>query len=110
MLAWADLPATRRDPLLVNCVTCHVPTDDDAHDDFFLHFFTGGPEGLLPGRTDPQGARANFAPIGRALCATCHTAGKVRNDCLTCHVYHPGVRETRKLPALPRLDVRPGSR
>ena len=94
----------------MNCLTCHVPTEAGTHDDFFLHYFNGKPEGLLPGRTDPQGARGNFAAISRDLCVTCHAAGMVRNDCLTCHVYHPGERETRKLRSLPNPGAKAGAR
>jgi hypothetical protein len=28
--------------------------------------------------------------ITLATCAECHAAGKVRDDCQTCHVYHQG--------------------
>ncbi len=94
-LGWADIPSLKRNTTMLNCLTCHVPTKDDAHDDFFVHFFTR--EGDKPplGRTNARDARANFGPIARALCASCHTQGKARSDCLTCHVYHPGPRATR---------------
>ncbi len=108
-LGWANRPVLG-DPLMKNCLTCHVPRDADSHDDFFLHYFSGAPEGVSPGRTDPLGARGNFGPISRGLCAECHAAGRERNDCLTCHVYHPGVHEAHgvRQPALP--DVPPGPR
>jgi hypothetical protein len=96
---WAKLPVLTGDPLMLNCLTCHEPTGDDAHDDFFLHTFTPPKkDGPPAGRTDPAGARSNFAPIARALCARCHRPGDVRSDCLTCHSYHPGRHETRTAP------------
>ncbi len=107
--AWARLPALEGDPLMRNCLTCHVPTEHDAHDDFFLHFFQGAKDGVVPGRTKAHGARSNFSGISRALCATCHAPGQVRSDCLTCHVYHPGARATRaERPGVARGGGAPG--
>jgi hypothetical protein len=33
-------------------------------------------------------AGAGLKPIVQATCTGCHAAGKVRDDCQTCHVYH----------------------
>ncbi|MSP46412.1 MAG: hypothetical protein EXQ83_11305 [Xanthobacteraceae bacterium] len=35
-------------------------------------------------------ATGGLKPIGLATCTECHAAGKVRDDCRTCHVYHQG--------------------
>lgn len=31
---------------------------------------------------------ANFSPIGKSTCESCHKPGKVRFDCQLCHTYH----------------------
>ncbi len=37
---------------------------------------------------NPQSFASNFGPVKKELCQTCHTSGKARQDCLTCHQYH----------------------
>ena len=37
---------------------------------------------------NPQSFASNFGPVKKDLCQTCHTSGKARQDCLTCHQYH----------------------
>jgi hypothetical protein len=51
-----------------------------------------GPEKTCTACHKPQAAAApgapEFAAIDKGGCATCHDAGKVRDDCRLCHVYH----------------------
>ncbi len=37
---------------------------------------------------NPQSFASNFGAVNKDLCQTCHTSGKARQDCLTCHKYH----------------------
>jgi hypothetical protein len=39
-------------------------------------------------RLDTGESGAGLLPITLASCTSCHAAGKVRDDCRTCHVYH----------------------
>ena len=43
---------------------------------------------LDDGGASAAGAGAGLKPIVQAACTGCHAAGKVRDDCQTCHVYH----------------------
>jgi hypothetical protein len=57
------------------CLTCHSLRTDGA----YLKSYEHG---------DPQKFAPNFGAVDKELCKTCHTAGKARQDCLTCHKYH----------------------
>ncbi|HEX7108469.1 MAG TPA: hypothetical protein VF224_04440, partial [Aestuariivirga sp.] len=37
---------------------------------------------------NPQNLASSFGAVKKELCQTCHTSGKARQDCLTCHKYH----------------------
>ena len=37
---------------------------------------------------NPQKFASSFGAVKKELCQTCHTSGKARQDCLTCHKYH----------------------
>ena len=66
-----------------NCTTCHR-TDPAAA---FLSFYTYGNDEKT--YTDPHAHyQSNFAPIDRALCASCHTAQQTGDSCVQCHRYH----------------------
>ena len=76
-VAWRYAPATMRAFTRFN----HRP-----------HVDLLGPEKTCTACHKPQAAAAIGAPEFRSIeregCASCHAAGKVRDDCQTCHVYH----------------------
>lgn len=57
------------------CLTCHKLKADT---NFMKNYEHGNPEQV----------QSSFGTIKKDLCQTCHTAGQVRQDCLTCHKYH----------------------
>ena len=59
------------------CVTCHAI---DKKTDYLSSF-----ENL-----NPLSFQGNFQDIDNVTCANCHTEGKTRQNCLTCHNYHVG--------------------
>jgi predicted CXXCH cytochrome family protein len=63
------------------CEQCHVL---DQQADYAASF----------GQLNPHDYISNFKQMRVEQCANCHGAGRVRNDCLTCHEYHrtPGFR------------------
>jgi hypothetical protein len=64
-----------------NCETCHVQNPEAPYSEAFTQL-------------NPKSYASNFKPIRMEQCTSCHGAGQVRNDCLTCHDYHrePGFR------------------
>jgi predicted CXXCH cytochrome family protein len=58
-----------------NCETCHVQNQEAAYSEAFTQL-------------NPHHYASNFKPIRMEQCTSCHGAGQVRNDCLTCHDYH----------------------
>jgi predicted CXXCH cytochrome family protein len=64
-----------------NCETCHVQDQEAAYSEAFTQL-------------NPHHYASNFKPVRMEQCTSCHGAGQVRNDCLTCHDYHrePGFR------------------
>jgi predicted CXXCH cytochrome family protein len=57
------------------CRTCHKTNDGAAYQASF--------DG-----TDPHRFESNFASMTKETCTQCHNAGKVRQECKTCHSYH----------------------
>lgn len=48
-------------------------------------------------RLDTGQSGAGLLPITLAQCTSCHGAGKVRDDCRTCHVYHQDHAFTKRM-------------
>lgn len=71
------------------CEQCHVLDPQAQYSEGF-------------GQLNPHHYTSNFKQIRVEQCTTCHGAGQVRNDCLTCHEYHrePGFQRM--------MMVRPG--
>ena len=66
------------------CLACHGlrETDFDSAHAAFEAAYTGG---------DPFAATTDdFEPMGRVLCASCHTRQAAGGACVTCHAYHLG--------------------
>ena len=70
------------------CLQCHVLGAAEEH---------RGPETIFrPEFVAADGCprlgshefRPNFQPMNKAICATCHTTGRVTQGCTTCHNYH----------------------
>lgn len=57
------------------CLTCHSLEKDRP----YLKSYEQG---------NPEIFASNFGSVKKELCQTCHTRGKARQDCLTCHKYH----------------------
>ncbi len=57
------------------CTTCHSLVQGSS----YLESYEQG---------DPQRHISNFSPMKLDGCRTCHSRGKARQDCLTCHTYH----------------------
>jgi hypothetical protein len=71
------------------CLTCHTLDRDRAYQKTFE-------------QGNPLIAVSNFKGVEKATCVTCHTTGKARQDCLTCHVYHlNGASSPKMLTKIP---------
>lgn len=71
------------------CLTCHTLERDRSYQKTFE-------------QGNPLVAASNFKNVEKELCQTCHTTGKARQDCLTCHVYHlNGANSPKMLTRIP---------
>ncbi|MBF0448952.1 MAG: hypothetical protein HQL67_12185 [Magnetococcales bacterium] len=59
-----------------NCQSCHALQR------------SGTPESVAP--PAPSLPSPGFAPLGKTVCAQCHTPGKAEISCRSCHNYHIG--------------------
>jgi hypothetical protein len=66
-----------------SCVTCH-PINFQTREKPYLGSFPYHRE------EETAGFVGNFKPIEQATCASCHTAKRAGESCLTCHNYHVG--------------------
>ena len=57
------------------CLTCHSLEQGRS----YLESYEQG---------NPQRHTSNFGAVKKDGCQTCHTSGRARQDCLTCHTYH----------------------
>jgi hypothetical protein len=74
------------------CKSCHVLNKDSTHGSLSSG---SGSDKINFNKPDSKPIGSNFNSINRNTCTTCHTKGKVRQDCQLCHLYHlkPGYRE-----------------
>lgn len=59
------------------CQSCHKINHQS---DFASYFKAQG--------NDPRSYESTFMAINKHTCSECHSAEKIRSDCLTCHQYH----------------------
>ncbi|NNJ73799.1 MAG: hypothetical protein HKP56_01435 [Anderseniella sp.] len=57
------------------CLTCHELSNAKGYLDTYK-------------ANDPKKFVANFAPVKKETCASCHGKKEVRQDCVLCHKYH----------------------
>jgi hypothetical protein len=61
-----------------SCATCHQINETADYATYFKK------------RLSAEQYQSNFAAINPETCGACHNAVAVKNDCQTCHTYHPG--------------------
>ena len=71
-----------------SCMQCHVlnsTAEKDASWSIFRAEFVDLSGHPLPGFGE---FHANFQPLRKTVCVTCHQTGRVVQNCTTCHSYH----------------------
>jgi hypothetical protein len=81
-----------------SCLKCHVLSTPAAPENqvsmYRPEYFSAG--GYA--RSGGDAYHANFQKMGKAACAECHTTGRAKQNCTTCHRYH--VRQPDSLSPL----------
>ena len=68
------------------CITCHQLNENaTTYQEAFEH-------------RDPDNFVANFAPMNRETCASCHVQQSAGDTCTQCHDYHIGEFTTESIP------------
>lgn len=57
------------------CLTCHKLNNAKDFEDAYREL-------------DPAGAKFNFKPVAKKICANCHKESAARQNCSLCHNYH----------------------